>query len=107
MDQPGAEMFAGLDNADWRHVRDPFDVTDPKIALEISKDGKQVTLKIENDGLLLFATDENLRDFSRPIGGITWKQEIVFDLNGEDAVVTDTHIGQNLNPNIVPRPKAD
>ena len=103
MDQPGAGMFAGLDNSKLNHIADAYMVTDPRIALEISDGGNKVKMTIEAEGLLLFANDSDTQDFCRPIGGFNWKQEIVFDLSGEDAVITDTHIGQDLIANIAPR----
>jgi hypothetical protein len=41
--------------------------------------------EIETEGLTVFANDEDLQDFTRPIGGFNWIQEIVFDLSGKDA----------------------
>ena len=64
---------------------------------------KLVDMTIEAEGLLLFANNNDTQDFCRPIGGFNWKQEIVFDLSGEDAVITDTHIGHDLIANIAPR----
>ena len=43
---------------------------------------------------------EVCEDYSMPIGGFSWKQEIVFDLSGEDAVITETNFGQDLTANI-------
>lgn len=107
MDQPGAGMFAGLENTNWQHLQDAYNVTDPRIALDISEDGKQVKMTIEADGLLLFATDEDIQDSCRPIAGFTWTQEIVFDLSGGEAVITGVHVGQDLLPNIAPPPGED
>ena len=59
-------------------------------------------MKIEAEGMLLFANDDDIRDFCRPIGGFVWHEDIVFDLSGEEAVITETHIGQDLIPNIAP-----
>ncbi len=103
MDQPGADMFAGLDNSRDQHAAEAHIVTDPRITLETSEDGKKATMQIEAEGMLLFAKDGEIQDFCRPIAGFTWKQEIVFDLGGEDAVITETHIGQDLIANIAPR----
>ena len=46
---------------------------------------------------------EVCEDYSMPIGGFSWKQEIVFDLSGEDAVIAETHFGQDLTANIAQR----
>ena len=107
MDQPGADMFAGLDNSRMQHPGDACEVKDPRIALEVSEDGKRVTMKIEAEGMLLFANDEDIRDFCRPIGGFVWKEDIVFDLSGEEAVITETRIGQDLIPDIAPPAKEE
>ncbi len=104
MDQPGADMFAGLDNSRDQHEAEANIVIDPRITLEISEGGKQVTMQIEAEGMLLFAKDGEIQDFCRPIAGFTWKQEIVFDLSGGEAVITGVHVGQDLLPNIAPSP---
>ena len=53
-------------------------------------------MTLENEGVVLFAKDGDIGFYCMPIGTFDWKQEIVFDLSGEEAVITDTHIGQGL-----------
>jgi hypothetical protein len=38
--------------------------------------------------------DSEIRDFNMPIGGLTWKQELLFDPSGNKAVMADCHIVQ-------------
>ena len=50
---------------------------------------------------LKFANGEGM-DYFTPISGFNWNQEIVFDLSGDDAVIKETHIGQELTPSLAP-----
>ena len=42
------------------------------------------------------AKDGDIGFFCMPIGTFVWQQEVVFDLSGEEAVITDTHMSQDL-----------
>ena len=97
MSLPGAEMFIGKKGGEQAI----YQVYNPKISLEISEDQqsgkKSAKMTLVNECLLYFANGKEAEDYIMPIGGFSWKQEIVFDLSGEDAVITETHIGQEFN----------
>ena len=95
-DAPGIKHFAGLDNSNYQHETDGCECRKPQISLEISDDGKCATMTLKNEGVLFFAHDGDIGFFCMPIGTFAWQQEIVFDLSGEEAVIVDTHIGQDL-----------
>jgi hypothetical protein len=99
MHLPGAEMFVGK-KEDEKQV---FCVYNPKISLEVSEDQKSAKMTLVNECLLHFANGEEIEDYNMPIGGFSWKQEIVFDLSGEEAVIAETHFGQDLTANIAQR----
>lgn len=99
MHLPGAEMLVG--KAQDEHQI--FQVYNPKISLEVSENRKSAKMTLVNECLLKFANDEELEDYSMPIGGFSWKQEIVFNLSGEEAVIAETHFGQGLTANIAQR----
>ena len=98
---PGAEMFVGKKD-DERQI---YQVFNPKISLEVSEDQKSAKMTLMNNCLLYFANGEQLEDHAMPISSFSWKQEIVFDLSGDNAVIKETHIGQELTANIAPPPK--
>jgi len=107
-DAPGIKMFAGFDNSKGNHDMDGCETRLPRISLDISNDGKRATMTLENEGAVLFAKDGDIGFFCMPIGTFAWKHEIVFDLSGEDAVIIDTHVGQDLTvnaPNPEPAPQ--
>ena len=75
----------------------PVDNGGPKHSLAVSGDGKSATVAIETPAFLKFGLKDAGEEAAYPVGGIAWKQEFVFDLSGPEAVLTNTHISQNLN----------
>ena len=107
MDQPGAEMFAGLDNSQSLLPGDALVPRDPGISLEVSDDGRHAKMRVEAEATLQFATDDDAQDFGKPIGIVNVIQELEFDLSGEEAVLTSTHIGQELKVDTSPAPQGE
>ena len=95
-DAPGIKHFAGLDNSNYQHETDGCECRKPQISLDISDDGTRATMTLKNEGAVLFAKDGDIGFFCMPIGTFVWQQEVVFDLSGEEAVITDTHMSQEL-----------
>ena len=99
MQLPGAAMFVGK-AVDENQI---YQVYNPRISLEVSEDRKSAKMTLVNECLLRFANGEEIEDYTMPIGGFSWKQEIVFDLSGEEEVIAETHFGQDLTANIAQR----
>ena len=99
MQLPGAAMFVGK-AVDENQI---YQVYNPRISLEVSEDRKSAKMTLVNECLLRFANGEEIEDYTMPIGGFSWKQEIVFDLSGEEAAIAETHFGQDLTANIAQR----
>lgn len=98
MKLPGAEQFVSFDlSGDSAFASWPVEVGEPKYSLAISSDGKSATVAVETSAYLKFGFKDAGEDAAYPVGGIDWKQEFVFDLSGPEAVLTNTHISQNLN----------
>lgn len=98
MKLPGAERFLSFDlSADSPFASWPVVPGEPKHSLSLSGDGKRATVAVETPAILTFGFKDAGEDAAYPVGGIDWKQEFVFDLSGPKAVLTNTHISQNLN----------
>ncbi len=98
MKLPGAERFLSFDlSADSPFASWPVVPGEPKHSLSLSGDGKRATVAVETPAILTFGFKDAGEDAAYPVGGISWKQEFVFDLSGPKAVLTNTHISQNLN----------
>lgn len=98
MKLPGAAPFASFDvSGDSGLAFWPVSAGEPKHSLAISADGKSATVAVETPALLEFGAKGADADAAYPVGGISWKQEFVFDLGGPEAVLTATRISQNLD----------
>lgn len=73
------------------------EVAGPKRSIAVSEDGKRATLSVETPGRFAFAVKGEGGDASLPVGGIVWKQEYDFDLDGPEAVLTAARFGQDLD----------
>ena len=102
MDQPGAEMFAGQENAESLHQGNALIPREPRISLEVLDGGTHAKMRIEAESTLQFANDDDPQDFGKPIGIVNVIQELEFDLSGEEAVLTSAHIGQDLKVDFSP-----
>ena len=64
--------------------------------LEVSEDGKRAKVTTENMFIMTFNIKGASVVSNFPVGNFTWKQEFVFDLSGDEPVMTEARIIQEL-----------
>ena len=64
--------------------------------LEVSEDGKRAKVTTENMFIMTFNIKGASVESNFPVGNFTWKQEFVFDLSGDEPVMTEARIIQEL-----------